>query len=283
MAFFWFQAFNKCKREGFRLQTVDKAPLAKRRKMKKTSTSTETRSSSSESTHSSSSSSQSQEKTFAAAEAAPQPPISTPLGTPLNTPVAVGTDSEHEPPHPAFDFSGQWGEPRDGDVFPKRTSVKTALSSSPPPPGYSLPPAQLHGHQHVSRKQACSRSSNRHLSINQSPLAIARPLFLSVRLHFNNRPYQSGNQDVVATRVPNEKGCPPALRPDRHWRDNLCLAMSFCPSLSVRPAVLKGKSQCLHPRSFFGLVKAREAALRGSTSLFGGIYMWILQTVFDLR
>uniref|UniRef100_A0A672SXJ5 Ribosomal protein S6 kinase n=1 Tax=Sinocyclocheilus grahami TaxID=75366 RepID=A0A672SXJ5_SINGR len=52
-----FNAFNKCKREGFRLQTVDKAPLAKRRKMKKTSTSTETRSSSSESTHSSSSSS----------------------------------------------------------------------------------------------------------------------------------------------------------------------------------------------------------------------------------
>uniref|UniRef100_A0A3Q2DJ22 non-specific serine/threonine protein kinase n=1 Tax=Cyprinodon variegatus TaxID=28743 RepID=A0A3Q2DJ22_CYPVA len=41
-----FNAFNKCKREGFRLQTVDKAPLAKRRKMKKTSTSTETRSSS---------------------------------------------------------------------------------------------------------------------------------------------------------------------------------------------------------------------------------------------
>uniref|UniRef100_A0A4W5Q3L5 Ribosomal protein S6 kinase n=1 Tax=Hucho hucho TaxID=62062 RepID=A0A4W5Q3L5_9TELE len=54
-----FNAFNKCKREGFRLQTVDKAPLAKRRKMKKTSTSTETRSSSGESTHSSSSSSQS--------------------------------------------------------------------------------------------------------------------------------------------------------------------------------------------------------------------------------
>uniref|UniRef100_A0A665X815 Ribosomal protein S6 kinase n=1 Tax=Echeneis naucrates TaxID=173247 RepID=A0A665X815_ECHNA len=50
-----FNAFNKCKREGFRLQTVDKAPLAKRRKMKKTSTSTETRSSSSESTHSSNS------------------------------------------------------------------------------------------------------------------------------------------------------------------------------------------------------------------------------------
>uniref|UniRef100_A0A3B1IXN3 Ribosomal protein S6 kinase n=1 Tax=Astyanax mexicanus TaxID=7994 RepID=A0A3B1IXN3_ASTMX len=55
-----FNAFNKCKREGFRLQTVDKAPLAKRRKMKKTSTSTETRSSSSESTHSSSSSSHSE-------------------------------------------------------------------------------------------------------------------------------------------------------------------------------------------------------------------------------
>ncbi|XP_038629283.1 ribosomal protein S6 kinase alpha-5 isoform X3 [Scyliorhinus canicula] len=50
-----FHAFNKCKREGFCLQNVDKAPLAKRRKMKKTSTSTETRSSSSESSHSSSS------------------------------------------------------------------------------------------------------------------------------------------------------------------------------------------------------------------------------------
>uniref|UniRef100_UPI00358EB8D6 ribosomal protein S6 kinase alpha-5 isoform X2 n=1 Tax=Myxine glutinosa TaxID=7769 RepID=UPI00358EB8D6 len=50
-----FQAFNKCKREGFRLQKVDNAPLAKRRKLKKRSTSTETRSSSSESSTSSSS------------------------------------------------------------------------------------------------------------------------------------------------------------------------------------------------------------------------------------
>ncbi|XP_058511558.1 ribosomal protein S6 kinase alpha-5 isoform X2 [Ochotona princeps] len=50
-----FHAFNKYKREGFCLQNVDKAPLAKRRKMKQTSTSTETRSSSSESSHSSSS------------------------------------------------------------------------------------------------------------------------------------------------------------------------------------------------------------------------------------
>uniref|UniRef100_A0A8C6VFQ4 Ribosomal protein S6 kinase n=1 Tax=Naja naja TaxID=35670 RepID=A0A8C6VFQ4_NAJNA len=50
-----FNAFNKYKREGFCLQNVDKAPLAKRRKMKKTSTSTETRSSSSESSYSSSS------------------------------------------------------------------------------------------------------------------------------------------------------------------------------------------------------------------------------------
>ncbi|XP_063804664.1 ribosomal protein S6 kinase alpha-5 isoform X2 [Pseudophryne corroboree] len=48
-----FHAFNKFKREGFLLQNVDKAPLAKRRKMKKTSTSTETRSSSSESSQSS--------------------------------------------------------------------------------------------------------------------------------------------------------------------------------------------------------------------------------------
>uniref|UniRef100_A0A8C1HEB3 Ribosomal protein S6 kinase n=1 Tax=Cyprinus carpio carpio TaxID=630221 RepID=A0A8C1HEB3_CYPCA len=71
-----FNAFNKCKREGFRLQTVDKAPLAKRRKMKKTSTSTETRSSSSESTHSSSSSSQSQDKTPPGGETAVIPQAS---------------------------------------------------------------------------------------------------------------------------------------------------------------------------------------------------------------
>uniref|UniRef100_A0A672IU79 Ribosomal protein S6 kinase n=1 Tax=Salarias fasciatus TaxID=181472 RepID=A0A672IU79_SALFA len=100
-----FNAFNKCKREGFRLQTVDKAPLAKRRKMKKTSTSTETRSSSSESTHSSSSSSQSQEKTFTEGDANPQPSNNTPLTTPVNTPVALGTDSGHQPPPPAFHFS----------------------------------------------------------------------------------------------------------------------------------------------------------------------------------
>ncbi|XP_048831139.1 ribosomal protein S6 kinase alpha-5 isoform X1 [Brienomyrus brachyistius] len=56
-----FNAFNKCKREGFCLQTVDKAPLAKRRRMKNTSTSTETRSSSSDSSRSSSSS---QDHTF---------------------------------------------------------------------------------------------------------------------------------------------------------------------------------------------------------------------------
>ncbi|XP_017332476.1 ribosomal protein S6 kinase alpha-5 [Ictalurus punctatus] len=89
-----FNAFNKCKREGFRLQTVDKAPLAKRRKMKKTSTSTETRSSSSESTHSSSSSSQSQEKT--------------PLQLSVSTPLTQGPDDD-EPsqsePQSAFSFS----------------------------------------------------------------------------------------------------------------------------------------------------------------------------------
>ncbi|KAI4873313.1 hypothetical protein NFI96_029065 [Prochilodus magdalenae] len=97
-----FNAFNKCKREGFRLQTVDKAPLAKRRKMKKTSTSTETRSSSSESTHSSTSSSQSQEKTSPGGQmlTMPQPPISTPL--------TLGPDDD-EPsqsqPQSAFTFS----------------------------------------------------------------------------------------------------------------------------------------------------------------------------------
>ncbi|KAM7376189.1 hypothetical protein PAMP_005933 [Pampus punctatissimus] len=100
-----FNAFNKCKREGFRLQTVDKAPLAKRRKMKKTSTSTETRSSSSESTHSSSSSSQSQEKTFPEGDVNLQPSNSTPLTTPANTPVALGTDSTQQRAPPAFHFS----------------------------------------------------------------------------------------------------------------------------------------------------------------------------------
>uniref|UniRef100_A0A8C2ZR67 Ribosomal protein S6 kinase n=1 Tax=Cyclopterus lumpus TaxID=8103 RepID=A0A8C2ZR67_CYCLU len=101
-----FHAFNKCKREGFRLQTVDKAPLAKRRKMKKTSTSTETRSSSSESTRSSSSSSQSQEKTFTEGNAKPaasnSTPVDTPVDTPIDTPAALGGDSEHQP---AFHFS----------------------------------------------------------------------------------------------------------------------------------------------------------------------------------
>ncbi|KAK3537232.1 hypothetical protein QTP70_003603 [Hemibagrus guttatus] len=85
-----FNAFNKCKREGFRLQTVDKAPLAKRRKMKKTSTSTETRSSSSESTHSSSSSSQSQEKT--------------PLQLSVSTPLTLGPDDD-EPSQIGSPFS----------------------------------------------------------------------------------------------------------------------------------------------------------------------------------
>ncbi|CAL8273341.1 unnamed protein product [Merluccius merluccius] len=124
-----FNAFNKCKREGFRLQTVDKAPLAKRRKMKKSSTSTETRSSSSESTHSSSSSSQSQEKSHtegdpattassstssstgsstSTAAATPQTATTPPLNTPVNTPPALGADSQekpHLPPPPAFHFS----------------------------------------------------------------------------------------------------------------------------------------------------------------------------------
>ncbi|XP_072907108.1 ribosomal protein S6 kinase alpha-5-like isoform X3 [Hemitrygon akajei] len=48
-----FKAFNKCKREGFFLRSVENAHLAKRRKMKKSSASTETRSSSNESSISS--------------------------------------------------------------------------------------------------------------------------------------------------------------------------------------------------------------------------------------
>uniref|UniRef100_A0A8C5ESY5 Ribosomal protein S6 kinase n=1 Tax=Gouania willdenowi TaxID=441366 RepID=A0A8C5ESY5_GOUWI len=96
-----FNAFIKCKREGFHLQTVDKAPLAKRRKMKKTSTSTDTRSSSSESTHSSSSSSQSQEKTSPEGDSNHPPSNS----TPVNTPVALGADGGPHPAPPAFSFS----------------------------------------------------------------------------------------------------------------------------------------------------------------------------------
>ncbi|XP_056623812.1 ribosomal protein S6 kinase alpha-5 isoform X2 [Triplophysa dalaica] len=92
-----FNAFNKCKREGFRLQTVDKAPLAKRRKMKKTSTSTETRSSSSESTHSSSSS-QSEDKTLLGGETAIIPQSS------VSTPLTLGHDDDNEP-RTAFTFT----------------------------------------------------------------------------------------------------------------------------------------------------------------------------------
>ncbi|KAG5265632.1 hypothetical protein AALO_G00244620 [Alosa alosa] len=99
-----FNAFNKVKRQGFRLQTVDKAPLAKRRKMKKTSTSTDTRSSSSESTHSSSSSSQSHDKLSpamgladGAAESAPRPSTSTSLALcPEEEKVAGGKGLEEE-------------------------------------------------------------------------------------------------------------------------------------------------------------------------------------------
>ncbi|XP_015240736.1 PREDICTED: ribosomal protein S6 kinase alpha-5-like [Cyprinodon variegatus] len=52
-----YQAFNRCKREGFFLKSVDNAPLAKRRKLKMTSTGVETRWSSSSSSSSSSTSS----------------------------------------------------------------------------------------------------------------------------------------------------------------------------------------------------------------------------------
>lgn len=53
------QAFNRGKREGFFLKSVDNAPLAKRRKLKMTSTGVETRWSSSSSSSSSSTSSSS--------------------------------------------------------------------------------------------------------------------------------------------------------------------------------------------------------------------------------
>ena len=56
------QAFNRGKREGFFLKSVDNAPLAKRRKLKMTSTGVETRWSSSSSSSTSSASSASVKK-----------------------------------------------------------------------------------------------------------------------------------------------------------------------------------------------------------------------------
>lgn len=198
VCFICFQAFNKCKREGFRLQTVDKAPLAKRRKMKKTSTSTETRSSSSESTHSSSSSSQSQEKTFPEGEANPQPSSS----TPDSTPVALETDSRQQSRPPAFHFSeGQWGGKK-GKSDPAPT-VETDSSSSVP--GSFLPLAQLHGRLHVSKNQACSRSSNCHLSINQL-IITSNSLSSSFSLTFTHCVNQGLDQKEVGV-VVSEKGC----------------------------------------------------------------------------
>ncbi|KAJ7990828.1 hypothetical protein DPEC_G00290970 [Dallia pectoralis] len=104
-----FNAFNKCKREGFRLQTVDKAPLAKRRKMKKTSTSTETRSSSGESSHSSSSSQSHQDVQSSSSLQEltgldVQPPLqpsstfTSSTSAPANTPR--GSDTMQAPPRP---------------------------------------------------------------------------------------------------------------------------------------------------------------------------------------
>ncbi|CAL8303874.1 unnamed protein product [Boreogadus saida] len=106
------QAFNKCKREGFRLQTVDKAPLAKRRKMKKSSTSTETRSSSSESAHSSSSQEKGPAEGGGAGDGGPagtsSPAAPPPPNTPGDTALSPGAQREEpplRPPPPAFHFS----------------------------------------------------------------------------------------------------------------------------------------------------------------------------------
>ncbi|CDQ63540.1 unnamed protein product [Oncorhynchus mykiss] len=68
-----YKAFNKGKREGFFLKSVDNAPLAKRRKLKMTSTGVETRRSSSCSSSSSSSSAAS----AAATNSKNQPPHQT--------------------------------------------------------------------------------------------------------------------------------------------------------------------------------------------------------------
>ncbi|XP_055719653.1 ribosomal protein S6 kinase alpha-5 isoform X2 [Salvelinus fontinalis] len=133
-----FNAFNKCKREGFRLQTVDKAPLAKRRKMKKTSTSTETRSSSGESTHSSSSSSQSHQDTHSSSFSSQ---------THQDTHSSSSSSQTHQDTHSSSSQTQQvkpGGDPNPPPQPSNTTTVTTPLalgSDSAPAPERPLPPA----------------------------------------------------------------------------------------------------------------------------------------------
>ncbi|XP_064783778.1 ribosomal protein S6 kinase alpha-5 isoform X3 [Oncorhynchus masou masou] len=141
------QAFNKCKREGFRLQTVDKAPLAKRRKMKKTSTSTETRSSSGESTHSSSSSSQSHQDTHSSSSSSSQTHQDTHSSSQTHQDTHSSSSQTHPDTHSSSSQTHQvktGGEPNPPPQPSNTTPVTTPLalgSDSDPAPERPHPPA----------------------------------------------------------------------------------------------------------------------------------------------
>ncbi|XP_064783777.1 ribosomal protein S6 kinase alpha-5 isoform X2 [Oncorhynchus masou masou] len=142
-----FNAFNKCKREGFRLQTVDKAPLAKRRKMKKTSTSTETRSSSGESTHSSSSSSQSHQDTHSSSSSSSQTHQDTHSSSQTHQDTHSSSSQTHPDTHSSSSQTHQvktGGEPNPPPQPSNTTPVTTPLalgSDSDPAPERPHPPA----------------------------------------------------------------------------------------------------------------------------------------------
>lgn len=249
---FLSQAFNKCKREGFRLQTVDKAPLAKRRKMKKTSTSTETRSSSSESTHSSSSSSQSQEKTFPGGDANLQPSNSTPVNTPVNTPVALGTESERGPAHAAFDFSeGQWhnGRKKRSRNVMNRRMARTSVETAPLSFSLTLAPLCLRLNcmdictsPKPSMQQEQQPSPQYQSIITSNSLSL---LSLSLSHSQTDCSNQGLDQDELLLVSKLKKGCPTAPGPDRQWRDVCSLVITSQLSLSTPFFCL-----CPHVRRF---------------------------------
>lgn len=251
--------------------------------MKKTSTSTETRSSSSESTHSSSSSSQSQEKTFPGGDANPQPSNS----TPVNTPVALGTDSEHQAAHPAFDFSeGQWDGKRGkkawfqifswspGSLGPVRDSSLLFLSCPwqlSASGSIAWTSARLPKLQH-----AAGAATVTSVSINQSSLAIAYIPF-SFSLTSTHRLYQSGTgpgKKSPASQI-KKKGCPTAPSgADRQCRDIFSLVRKKSQLSPSAPFTFvfvhasrgfKGKVVVFTPRMLCTFVFLSRGELRNAT------------------
>lgn len=124
----------------------------------------------------------------------------------------------------------QFCDPQDGSDQ-RRDSSLLFLSV----PGSSLLLAQLHGRPHVSKNQACSRSSNRHLNINQS-IITSNTLSLFLLCHFHTHTdcvNQGLDQEEAVTSVQNEKGCPTAPGPDRQWRVIFSVVIRWPLSLSA--------------------------------------------------